>query len=592
MKASYLAYPKFRTIYIWLRTPILVERCGCCRAVPGFLFSPDRLQELGGGGGGRRPRYQDLPLEYSQPGSVDSITAMDCPASPRPVSRLLGSQPLESPGAATPAPATSTAPASLVRPIKVATSTAAAPSDTQASPSTSLTPSSPKSSYSALNSSPTSRKGPASRATAVPDFSSVKARSTPSSAVFISPRKRTASTPAPAPATAPLTSRGSWRFSASPPPEPYHPAVTVDSGLLDPTPPPVPATAPLLPKRQKVENTAGKTEVGTGKRAGRRLQCRECGARCSSLREVGSHTCRPRLPCWDCRPVVTTFHSRRELVDHLVLSHPAGPRQPCPHCLDRIRTFPTKTALQEHLRTRHPGMELPGSDPATAPGPAPAPAITSDPAPAQSNSLLPVEQPRPPVGTEELGEVRESGTAVEVGGARYEVEEVEVVVSDRAEQEVDAPDSVQSQQPDTPAAPFICLLCGKGFQTNLRHSNHKLHCTGGTRARPATGAAQRGRSGNARFAELRVHWTDLLAGRQRCPKCGRTNYSEAELADHSVACRGQLLHQVGTFKNFQDGLINHPTEIRWNDSTIPCSLAVKNLTKFKTIILSTNGSNK
>ena len=397
----------------------------------------------------------------------------------------------------------------------------------------------------------------------MPDASSVKARSTPSSAVFISPRKR----PALGPPTAPLTSRGSWRFSASPPPEPYHPIVTVDSGLLDPAAPPVPAPAQalLLPKRQKVEKIAVKTDDGTGKRVGRRLQCRECGARCSSLQEVGSHTCRPRLPCWDCRPVVTTFHSRRELADHLVLSHPAGPRQSCPHCLDRVRTFPTKTALQEHLRTQHPGLELPGLDQVTASdlvtAPCPAPAIMLDPAPDQSSSLLPAEQPKSPAGSEELIEVMESGTAVEVGGARYEVEEVEMVVSDRAEpcsrleQEVDAPDSVQSQQPATPAAPFICLLCGKGFQTTLRHSNHKLHCTGGTRARPANGAAQRGRSGNARFAELRVHWTDLLAGRQRCPKCGRTNYSEAELADHSVACRGQLLQQVGVL---------HLSLIRWN----------------------------
>ena len=40
---------------------------------------------------------------------------------------------------------------------------------------------------------------------------------------------------------------------------------------------------------------------------------------------------------------------------------------------------------------------------------------------------------------------------------------------------------------------------------------------------------------------MKVNWREALMTRERCGKCGRTNYSEDTLEKHKRVCKGNLL---------------------------------------------------
>ena len=123
--------------------------------------------------------------------------------------------------------------------------------------------------------------------------------------------------------------------------------------------------------------------------------------------------------------------------------------------------------------------------------------------------------------------------------------------------DIDAPDSVRSNvtQPEDvrtprsqfkPSNQYQCSKCGKKFNTSTRYSNHRKNCmlsdTVGGVQKPVLKHKYIKKKPNPRFEELKSNWSESLLNKERCGKCGRTNYIQDDLAKHQATCRGTLMN--------------------------------------------------
>ena len=53
---------------------------------------------------------------------------------------------------------------------------------------------------------------------------------------------------------------------------------------------------------------------------------------------------------------------------------------------------------------------------------------------------------------------------------------------------------------------------------------------------------------NVRVQQLKSNWSDSLEIRERCNKCGRSNYFEEDLDKHQARCRGTLMNYKSKFE--------------------------------------------
>ena len=80
-----------------------------------------------------------------------------------------------------------------------------------------------------------------------------------------------------------------------------------------------------------------------------RFFCEECGRRCSTLSEIKSHPCDPKVKCEDCG----IYLANKKILDqHLKLLHPfLGTKHNCEYC---PKSCNNKTLLKEHVIKFHP----------------------------------------------------------------------------------------------------------------------------------------------------------------------------------------------------------------------------------------------
>jgi len=569
-----------------------------CQAVPNNLFSPMRQAELVGG---KIPRYQEIPLDYPQPRSVDSnnLDSWLCsPGGPPTPGRSATPSGPRTPGPSGSAHATSASSANLhhyentklvVPEAPVETPIAKAISkdiDVQidllaknAEKDKKLKSDIFKQMNNILNDVTISSDSP--KQTRVMNVAKASESVRPvRAAVKTSPDKS--------------VSRGSWRFSSEHSAEPFVPVVKVKNDSLtrpmvlskayDFYQPIVKAiakneskvkkraskdeNAAVVSKRQKVED-ASEPLVPASRKVN--YYCKDCRKRCSSLRDVKAHLCLPKVQCEDCKPAIKNFQNRKLLMQHLSHSHPAvGQRFACNYC---EKGASNKTYLRDHVKKYHPTefIEIYGGDDIVEQNESVV--VTSDSAENANNDTNETDIPEsaPTSAQDIMDEIV----------ASHEAEAYTAVESaETCEEDIDAPDSVVNTSHniddviDTPPQPFAyhCEKCKKGFHTNMRHKNHRKNCGGPKKVSidelvsiedgpsktntrllqklPVTGKRSvRGssRRRNARFEQLKSNWSELMEGRERCGKCGRNNYREDDLEKHKRVCRGTLMDRSSRY---------------------------------------------
>jgi len=569
-----------------------------CQAVPSHLFSPMRQAELAGG---KAPRYQEIPLDYPRPRSVNSSNMdswLNSPGGPStPGGRYTPSLP---PTPGTPAthdyhivvaPAPTTGPGlAFAAPIPAGALRAYQRDISEGQPRDKaksidvqiemLAKNAEKDEnlksdiFRQMNNILNEETINSENSKLIQKPKTVIKKLTESyrvvQTVKISPKKPAVN-----------VSRGSWRFSSEHSSEPFVPVVRVKNDALtrpmvlkktyDFYQPAVQAIvkkevtkkhslkvkdAVCVSKKQKIEETSDLLVPQSRKV---NYVCKDCSRRCSSLKDVKGHPCFPKIQCEDCKPVVNNFQNRKLLLLHLSHSHPAvGQRFDCQFC---DKGASNKTYLRDHIKKFHPlefieiygvqeiNEEENGNDVLVS-------VVEKDPTEFIGNEKEVVEEtPEPPNDdqneTSSLCEVAETNHAVDI--------------VDTFDEDIDAPDSVVSSSHETQEVgetpqtfSFHCDKCKKGFHTSMRHKNHKKNCVGQKavsivessqvaeqKLAKAAGVHKSvkvsSRRRNARFEQLKSNWSELLEGRERCGKCGRNNYAQDDLEKHKKVCRGTLL---------------------------------------------------
>jgi len=322
-----------------------------------------------------------------------------------------------------------------------------------------------------------------------------------------------------------------------------------------------------------------------------RYTCPDCRTFCTSLREVKEHDCEPKFECEDCKPIVNKYKKKKTLILHLEHSHPGKVVQ-CPCC---PRKTTSKTLLKDHVMADHPehletifgkqtvpktgsrkyrmmlekwkkkrDLVTKKEEPSTydeEPTPlTPEPEVTRDLSSSEEMS-----------GNRDTSESHQNSSSVSEGvvntgivkGDSSQLPSTLNVTSDAPPQSADSSESV----PSTPGTPvsrpviepaaavtveeetetkvkklqYSCKRCGKEFNTNIRFRNHLEHCgvdkdTLERRRREA--AAKRRALSPPEVEPLRFNWSHLPLDKERCNKCGRSDYKRS-LAEHKAVCRGQ-----------------------------------------------------
>jgi len=556
-----------------------------CQAVPSNLFSPMRQAELVGG---KIPRYQDIPLDYNQPRSVDSNldTWLYSPGGP------------STPGEgerATPTPSNprTPGPSSLASYRHVSTNenyeTKVIRQEAPLSKAISkdidvqidlLAKSAENNKL--LKSEIFKQMNNVLNEAVIIDSEPSKPKLKPRAVIKPVQGVRVIKS-----AVSPIkpdlhVSRGSWRFSTEPSLEPFVPVVKVRNDSL--TRPMVLSTtyemyhpliqsiiekekpkkhalkdkkSKIITKKQKLEE-ASESLVPVSRKVN--YLCKDCGRRCSSLRDVKAHLCLPKVQCEDCKPAIKKFQNRKLLIQHLSHSHPAvGQKISCAYCEKGAHN---KTYLRDHVKKFHPMefIEIYSSEENTEEQTGTI--IVSSDSPEIDSNCIEVT----PTGNAALPPAAVMHQIVASNVSEHQSTDAALENEDIFEEDIDAPDSVLSTNThDTDevveATPqpfaFHCDKCRKGFHTSLRHNNHKSYCGVQKRVsitepssaldsllKKQAGSMASKRSGrrrNARFEQLKTNWSELLGGRERCGKCGRNNYREDDLEKHLRVCRGTLL---------------------------------------------------